>query len=66
MNNGTYTIMNSCSTEVLTEIMEWEGCMTYTGASHQGVIKMFWFHIQGASMSSIVVILLVLSVHCKK
>ena len=33
--------------------MEGKGIMTYTSASHQGSIKMFWLHFWGAVMSSI-------------
>ncbi len=33
--------------------MEVAGFMTYTAASHQGAIKMFWLHFWGAVMSSI-------------
>ena len=33
--------------------MEGAGLMTYTAASHQGVIKMFWLHFWGAVMTSI-------------
>ncbi len=32
--------------------MEGAEFMTYTGASHQGAIEMFWFHFWGAVMSS--------------